>query len=278
MVVAVRKSSAKAALFKRAIALFGAAKQHCAVPRWIRTATADIPSISGKFCSFFKVFYVLVPSCTIFLTYSDLFKSVKNDMFLCRKNTDLRESIYTSTSQAIRTWPRCSVINPAVAPHQLRNPSRLKRSLAEYTASVTGGRYLGSVWVIPEVFMYNVGVLMGNVKYAGLSSSKLHRQGSKNQSKILICSFHPVFDIFCQSSKHKLWPGMLDRWGWCWLSDPLHTSQAMCACPLAIAKVPRVSLGTLPQSSCFLQVLCCFQPEEQQPPHLYCWCINRLTK
>ena len=95
MVVAVRKSSAKAALFKRAIALFGAAKQHCAVPRWIRTATADIPSISGKFCSFFKVFYVLVPSCTIFLTYSDLFKSVKNDMFLCRKNTDLRESIYT---------------------------------------------------------------------------------------------------------------------------------------------------------------------------------------
>ena len=52
--------------------------------------------------------------------------------------------------------------------------------------------------------MYNVGVLMGNVKYAGLSSSKLHRQGSKNQSKILICSFHPVFDIFCQSSKHKL--------------------------------------------------------------------------
>lgn len=46
-IVAVGKSSTKAALFKRVIALFRAAKHHCAVPRWM-TATAGIPSI-GKF-------------------------------------------------------------------------------------------------------------------------------------------------------------------------------------------------------------------------------------
>jgi hypothetical protein len=46
-IVAVGKSSTKAALFKRVIALFRAAKHHCALPRWM-TATAGIPSI-GKF-------------------------------------------------------------------------------------------------------------------------------------------------------------------------------------------------------------------------------------